>query len=180
MHLNIMVYSLIKSLKFLTYVRIEGLLPKEQKKVVKRMKKACRSRCLSLHAGVDASWEEFGRLVDALKELEKDKSCGFTATGLLRRINNYEFWGTLGLLKHVLPNLSALSKTFQTGCLNFSRITLLIEKCKDRLGKIVADGEVLPAVKSALSNILKNTGITLSHFQKERMTSMVKKYIDSI
>ena len=112
MHLNIMVYSLIKSLKFLTYVRIEGLLPKEQKKVVKRMKKACRTRWLSLHAGVDAAWEEFGGLVDALKELEKDESCCFTATGLLRRINNYEFCSTLGLLNHVFRNLSALSKTF--------------------------------------------------------------------
>ena len=49
----------------------EGLVPKEQKKVVKRMKKACRTRWLSLHAGVDAAWEEFGGLVDALKELEK-------------------------------------------------------------------------------------------------------------
>ena len=50
------------------------------------MKKACRTRWLSLHAGVDAAWEEFEGLVKALKILREEKN-GAKAEGILRKIN---------------------------------------------------------------------------------------------
>lgn len=158
-----------------------GEMPiKKQKQVVKRMKKACRTRWLSLHAGVDAAWEEFEGLVEALRELGKDSKTGSTAIGLLQKINNYEFLGTLCLLKHVLPHLSSLSKTFQTGSLNFSRMIPAIEKCQHKLKQVAKDNTVLPCLKKELSGRLKNTGIKLTAFQEDRIPKMVQKYVDSI
>ena len=63
--------------------------PQRKKQIVKKMKKACRTRWLSLHAGVDAAWEEFGGRIEALKFLENDRASGSVATGLLRKLNNY-------------------------------------------------------------------------------------------
>ena len=53
-----------------------SMTKKRKKAIVKRMKKACRTRWLSLHAGVDAAWEEYGGLIDALKVLAEDSKTG--------------------------------------------------------------------------------------------------------
>ena len=53
--------------------------------------------------------------------MQNDKTSGPTASGLLKKISHYEFLGTLYLLRNILPSLAELSKTFQTGSLNFSK-----------------------------------------------------------
>ena len=58
-------------------------------------------------------------IVKTLKELQNDKKCGALATGLLRKVQAPEFIGTLFLLKHMLPSISALIKTFQKRKFNF-------------------------------------------------------------
>ena len=45
------------------------------------MKKACRTRWLSLDAGVDAVFEEYEGIINTLKVLEMDRNSGPTATG---------------------------------------------------------------------------------------------------
>ena len=137
------------------------------------MKKAYRKRWLSLDAGLDAAWEEFGGLIDASKVIEKDKASGSTATVLLRKINNYKFLGTLCLLKNMLPIVSCLSKTFQTGSLNFSRITPLINKCKEKIKEVAKDGRVL-------NGKLKESAITLNEIAEARIQGFVHKYATSI
>ena len=84
---------------------------KRQKKIVKKMKKACRTRWLSLHPGANAVFDEYKGLVKTLQKIQPDRSSGSLATGLLQKIKDHEFLGTLYLLKFMLPNLSALSKT---------------------------------------------------------------------
>ena len=158
----------------------DSLTNKGKKKIVKRVKKACRTRWLSLHAGVDAVFEEYEGLINALKVLQSDKSSGPTATGLLKKINNYEFLGTIYMLKHILPNLSALSKTFQTGSLNFSRIIPSINKCKGKIQEVVKDGRVLKQLNDDLNGRLKGLDMTLKESEVNRIESFVQKYATSI
>ena len=123
--------------------QFDSLSNKRKKNIVKKVKKACRTRWLSLHAGVDATYEEYEGLVRSLEKIrDTDKASGSLAVGLLKKIRNYEFLGTLYLLKHMLPNLSALSKGFQTGSLNFSRIIPSFKKCKAKLEEVKESGIV--------------------------------------
>ena len=50
-----------------------------------------------------------------------------TAAGLLKKVQNAKFVGTLYILGDVLPILSELSLTFQGGYVNFSQIGPSIE-----------------------------------------------------
>ena len=45
--------------------------------------------------------------------------------------------------KYMLPNLSALNKTFQTRCLNFSRAIPSINRHKTKIQEIEKNGKVL-------------------------------------
>ena len=54
------------------------------------------------------------------------------ADGLLKKIGNALVIGTLYILREVLPQLSTLSNTFQTGNLNFSRAGQNTEKKKKK------------------------------------------------
>ena len=60
--------------------------------------------------------------------MKNDKTSGSTASGLLKKISHYESLGRLYLLKNILPSLAGLSKTFQTGSLNFTRISPAINR----------------------------------------------------
>ena len=87
------------------------------------VKKACRTSWLSLHASVDATYEEYVGLIHCLHSIqEQDKSPGGAmALGLLKKMDSVEFLGLLYTMKFMLPSLTALSKTFQTSAINFSR-----------------------------------------------------------
>ena len=150
----------------------------KSKQFVKRIKKACRTRWLSIHAGVDATWEEFPGLIAALKYLQSDRSSGPKATGILRKINNYEFLGTLCMLKNMLPILSTLSKTFQIGSLNSSRIKPSISRIKVKING--RDGRVLHQLKTELSGRFSVLEIELTEFQEMGIKSFVTKYASSI
>ena len=74
------------------YVRIalkckefDTMSNKRQKNIVKRVKKACRTRWLSLHAGVDVVYNEYEGIVRTLQDIQIDRSSGSLATGLLKK-----------------------------------------------------------------------------------------------
>lgn len=60
------------------------------------------------------------------------------ADGLLKKIGNALVIGTLYILREVLPQLSTLSNTFQTGNLNFSRAGPNTEKKKKKMELLVS------------------------------------------
>ena len=144
------------------------------------MKKACRTRWLSLHAGVNAVFDEYEGLVKTLQKIQSDRSSGSLATGLLQKIKDHEFLGTLYLLKFMLPNLSALSKTFQTGSLNYSRIVPAINRCKTKIQEIERKGDVWAELEKDLKGRLKSLEISLTEYQEKRIKSIVRKYTSSI
>ena len=57
---------------------------KRQKNIVKRVKKACRTRWLSLHAGFDVVYDEYEGIVKTVQEIQFDRSSGSQAIGLLK------------------------------------------------------------------------------------------------
>ena len=75
----------------------------------------------------------------------------------------------------MLPILSALSKTFQTGSLNFSRIVPAINKCKTKIQEIERKGHVWAELENNLKGRLKSLEINLTEYQKKRIKSLVGK-----
>ena len=145
------------------------------------MKKACRTRWLSLHAGVDAVYDEYEDIVKTLQEIRFDYSSRSLAIELLKKIKDHEFLGTLYLLKYMLPNLSALSKTFQTGSLNFSRIIPSINRFKTKKSKRLNRMEEFGmSLKKDLGGRLRSLNITLTDIQESRIKSLVGKHANSI
>ena len=72
--------------------QFDSLSNKRKKNIVKEVKKACRTRWLSLHAGIDATYEEYEGLVRSLEKIrDTDKASGSLAVGLLKKIRNYEY-----------------------------------------------------------------------------------------
>ena len=59
-------------------------------------------------------------------------------------------------LRVMLPSLTALSKTFQTGAINFSKITPNIEKTKSNLQQISDKQQSLMLLKTGLKNRLQS------------------------
>ena len=88
---------------------------------------------LSLHAGVNFVFDDYEGLVKTLQKIQSDRYSGSLATVLLQKINDHEFLGTLYSLKFMLPHVSALSKTLQTGSLNFFRIVPAINRYKTNI-----------------------------------------------
>ena len=56
----------------------------------------------------------------------------------------------------MLPSLTALSKTFQTGAINFSKITPNIEKTKSNLQQISDKQKSLMLLRTGLKNRLQS------------------------
>ena len=78
-------------------------------------------------------------MTQALRTMKEHRALGGAqADGFLRKIHSPTFLGTLYMLKLVLPHLSTLSKTFQKGSLNFSRISPNIEKTIHKMRSIEA------------------------------------------
>ena len=111
----------------------DNLSKHKKKHVVRTIKKVVRTRWLSLDADIDALFKEYVGMTQALRNMKEDKViAGAQTEGLLGKIDNPTFLGTLYMLKLVLPHFSTLSKTLQKGSLNYSRISPNTEKtiCK--------------------------------------------------
>lgn len=159
-----------------------ALSKKRKRNAVKRVKKAVRTRWLSLHASVDSIFEEYVGLINALRRLKDDPNSGAMAGGLLKKIDCTKFLGTLYMFKKVLPHLSALSKTFQTGSINFSRIKPGISKVHANLQKILKDDAIVTSLKEDISESgrLHLCDATLSERDENHIRANVQKYITSL
>ena len=87
--------------------------------------------------------------------MQYDKVSGSTATGLLKKISHYEFWGTLYLLKNILPSLTGLRKTFQRGSLNFLRVSPTINRWKSKILEVAKHYRVIQQLHSRSKRKIK-------------------------
>ena len=78
---------------------------KRPKKMVKTVKKAYRTRWLSLDAGVAGVYQEYGGLFETMKVIRDTigGTSGATAAVLLKKISEPDFIGTLYLLNIYIP-----------------------------------------------------------------------------
>ena len=84
-----------------------------------------------MHVSVDGVYQEYVSLLKTFSILETEgDSCGSMTKGYSKSLKSHEFTGMLCTLRVMLPSLTALSKTFQTGTIIFSRITRNTENTK--------------------------------------------------
>ena len=150
----------------------------KKKRIVRTVKKAVRTRWLSLHNSVDSVFVEYLGLVKALEKIGDA-----TATGNLRKIKSVDFLGNLYLFKHALPHLFALSKTFQTVAINFSKIKPNIMKTKAKLQRLKNDDA--PHIKELEKDLdtggrFHSLGMTFSENARELAIGRTEAYVNSI
>ena len=153
---------------------------RQKRKVVLHVKKACRTRWLSLHASVNAVFEEYVGLLHLLRILREDKSAGPTATRILKKVENFRFLGTLYLMKFMLSHLSIYSKTFQTGSLNFSRVILSLNKTKNKIMAVANQNEAYRELEKDIAGRLSLCQTELTDFMKKSIKRDIKIFAMAI
>lgn len=82
-----------------------------------------------MHDGVDSALQEYKDLINNPKLMQNEiysKAWSSIANSLLKNIMHDQFLGMLYLLEKLLANLTAPSKTFETGSLSFLRTSSAI------------------------------------------------------
>lgn len=92
-----------------------------------KIQKACRTRWLSTGKSICSVCKNFVALMQTLRLFKESDA---TAQGLLFRMNNVKFLGTLILLNDILPHLNALSKLFQKDHTCYASIQPALESTK--------------------------------------------------
>ena len=83
---------------------------------------------------------------------EGGASTGATAAAVLKKVDDMKFLAAFYVFKLMLPYLSTLSKTFQSGELNFSRIKPAIEKSTHRIKDLAEKEKPLTELKQDLAS----------------------------
>ena len=102
--------------------------------VTRRLKKACTTRWLSFDASVKAVYSDYPALLHTLNSLKDGDA---TSLGLFTKVKNVKFIGMVYILSEALPHLLTMSKIFQKGAVDFSRITPTIEYTMGQLDEAV-------------------------------------------
>lgn len=113
-----------------TQLRIKNIqLTTQESKtgVSERLKKACTTRWLSFDSSVQTIDSEYEAVLQTLNILkEKDP----TSLGLYQKL---KFIGIIYMLVEFLPLLTVVSKTFQIGTIDFSKIGPTLEYTTEKL-----------------------------------------------
>ena len=141
-----------------------------RKQVAKKLKKACRTRWLSLDKSVEAVFTDFCAVIETLEQL-KTEPTGSAADGLLKRMKKMKFIGTIYILHDVLR--------FQRGNVNFSHLLPAIKATHAKLNRLKEDKECLKKLQNDLAQNgrLHRCGLTLSDNKMQELCSLMNRYI---
>ena len=160
---------------------LDSLPPKKKKNVVKKIKKAVNTRWLSLHASVDRIYDEYPGLLETMNVLEMEGGTGGSmAKGFAKTLKSPKFLGMLYTLKVMLPSLTALSKTFQTGAINFSRIIPNLNKSKAKLQQLLTERKPLNLLKDDVGKCLTSCDLIIDVDAEEKVHSMTERYTNAM
>ena len=102
------------------------------------------------------------------------------AKGFAKTLKSPKFLGMLYTLKVMLPSLTALSKTFQTGAIHFSRIILNLNKSKAKLQQLLTEGKPLNLLKDDVDKRLTSCGLIIDKDAEEKVHSMTERYTNEM
>ncbi|VDI55299.1 Hypothetical predicted protein [Mytilus galloprovincialis] len=152
---------------------------KATKIVSKRLKKACRTRWLSLEASVRAVHGDYEAILHTLSIL--DQSGDAAATGLMKKMKSIKFLGTLYIMRDILPVLADLSKHFQKDSLNFSDIRPSINLAKDKLKKLLEEETPMQSLQTDIDSFSDMCAeIKLNNKELKELQSLFEKYVNAL
>ncbi|XP_053396870.1 uncharacterized protein LOC128556296 [Mercenaria mercenaria] len=147
-------------------------------KVTRRLKKACRTRWLSMDAAVSGVRQDYEALLQTLSLLEEKDAA---AHGLLMKMKSLKFLGAIYILSDILPVLSELSRHFQHDSLNFSAILPAINQCKDKLKQIRENEEPLQKLSEDIDSFTDMCAEIKSNAKSSNeLHALLRNYIDSL
>ena len=155
-----------------------SLTDKAKKIVTKKIRKACRTHWLSLEQSVNSVYETYIALLHTFQELKKDA----LALGLLKKMKAVKFVGTMYILKEVLLCLSALSKTFQAGALNFSHVAPAIQHTQASLETVKSSQSPIKKLEEDIKNggRLGSLDLTLTDHDKSVLGNLLSAYVTGL
>lgn len=165
-----------------TQLRIKNLqLTTQESKTgaSKRLKKACTTRWLSFDSSVQAIDSEYEAVLQTLNILkEKDP----TSLGLYQKLKCVKFIGIIYMLVEVLPLLTVVSKTFQIGTIDFSKIGPTLEYTTEKLIAVKENKSPIKRLKDDLKEgqRLSELGITATEHQIQLIENHMNSYIDEL
>ena len=111
---------------------------------------------------------------------EEGASTGATAARVLKKVDDMKFLAALYVLKFMLPYLSTLSKTFQSGKLNFSRTKPATEKTTHRIKDLAEKQKPLTELNQDLASRHILCEKELSAENEQQVKLCTEKYAESI
>ena len=165
-------------LKIQTELKVIRLNRQTVKRVVKRLKKACRTRWLSLEAAVKAVKDDYEALLQTLSKFEKQDA---TASGLLKKMRTLKFIGAVYILNSVLPAIGELSRRFQKGSFSFAAILPTINMTKDSLQTILQDETPIQELQQDIDSLTDMCAdIRLNQRDATELQSLFRNYITAL
>ncbi|XP_072424119.1 uncharacterized protein [Chiloscyllium punctatum] len=163
-------------------VRLEKALPSGRLKaaLLRRLKRACRRRRLSLQASVEGAYNDYAALLQALSQLEQADA---TACGLVTQLRSVRFAGALYILQEVSPILAGLSKVFRKGTVNYFTLEPSIKYTVYKLNEAAGSREALSRLQADLlpSGRLASAGLPPpSPEQEAELCSLLDAYVTAI
>ena len=152
-----------------------------KKRIVKRVKKATRTRWLSTESTVDGIFLNFVPLVQTLQIYSNDSDP--IAINLISEIKSKKFLGAVYLLHEVLPILSHLSRAFQKGNISFAVIAPAVEFILEELKSVAEKQSPLECLRRDLAEDcrLHYSGLTpLTAHDETLLRNLTSKYVHAL
>ena len=149
---------------------MDTLSNNKYKNLVKKVKKAFKTRWLNLHASVDGVYEEYVGLLETFSILETE---GRSGDSMAKKSS--KFLGMFCTLRVMLLSLTALSKIFQTGSITLFKIIPNIEKIKSNLQQILDEQKPLMLLKADMKNRLQRCNMKVDEQVEEKIISMTDR-----
>ena len=165
-------------LKMQTELKSIRLNRKTVKRVVKRLKKACRTRWLSLEASVKAVKDDYEAVLQTLSKFENTDA---TASGLLKKMRSLKFIGAIYILNTLLPILGDLSRRFQKGSVSFAAILPAINMTKDSLQSVLENDTPMENLRQDIDSFTDMCAdIKMNQKEAKELESLMEKYTQAL
>ena len=96
--------------------------------------------------------------------------------GFPKKLKRQNFLGMVYTLKIMLPSLTALNKTFQSGVISFSKIVPNILKTKAKLQQLFNNDETVNLLKDDLQMRLRRYHLQINEEQEGIITNIAERY----